>query len=235
MAITFEQIYESYHKAKYGYFEIIIDLSDGYVNVTRLCLMGTTRYNARKKFSNWMLNKDAFYSIEELHNFGICSRDKVIRRHPSGKFNLLGGKYAHPKLVPRIACWADVDIAIGVKGILTAYYAGNLTVISKSSTDVECADMFAIYKYEKNEYRMIRCKRKSYNLAVNICHDRGLCTRVYAKSVPSAMELYIKINRELCGKKIIRFISEVNFELCDPYTESDLVKWVETIESGLIV
>ena len=49
--LAYETINEKYSKAKYGDFDVIMDMTNGYINATKLCADGD------KKFYHWNENK----------------------------------------------------------------------------------------------------------------------------------------------------------------------------------
>ena len=48
--VTFEPINEKYSNARYGEFDVIMDMTTGYINATKLCAQGG------KRFKNWTAN-----------------------------------------------------------------------------------------------------------------------------------------------------------------------------------
>ena len=51
--LAYEKINDKYSKAKYGEFDVIMDMTNGYINATKLCSDGG------KKMCHWLENKNS--------------------------------------------------------------------------------------------------------------------------------------------------------------------------------
>jgi hypothetical protein len=60
--LAYEKINDKYSKAKYGDFDVIMDMTNGYINATKLCTDGG------KKMCHWLENKN---SKELIKYFGV--------------------------------------------------------------------------------------------------------------------------------------------------------------------
>jgi hypothetical protein len=112
--LGYEKITEKYSKAKYGEFNVIMDMSNGYINATKLCADGG------KRFDNWLRNNgskeliDLFEKSINEHNLS-----KLTYELKNGfKCNNINGTYVHPDLIPNIACWVSAAFAYKVSCIL---------------------------------------------------------------------------------------------------------------------
>ena len=65
--LGYKKINEKYSKAKYGEFDVTMDMTTGYINATKLCTYGG------KQFKNWTRN----YSNKELIDFFNNNGDSI--------------------------------------------------------------------------------------------------------------------------------------------------------------
>ena len=66
--LAYEKINDKYSKAKYGDFDVIMDVTNGYINATKLCTDGG------KKMCNWLRNDN---SKELIKYFGEENKKRV--------------------------------------------------------------------------------------------------------------------------------------------------------------
>lgn len=110
--ITFTTITDSYLAARYGDFRIVIDTTNGYINVDQLCAQGV-----KKEFKDWIKQSSAVeligvVSIEEkLSGMDIM---KVI----GGSDDRIRGVYMHPYVSMHIANWVNPKYGFLVSKIL---------------------------------------------------------------------------------------------------------------------
>jgi len=114
-SLEFETINEKYSKALYGDFNIIIDMTNGYINATKLCAVGG------KQMSHWLENKGSKDLIKEFENVD-CYPDSHIYEVRNGiKCNNINGTYVHPDLIPHIASWVSPKFACKVSKIINVW------------------------------------------------------------------------------------------------------------------
>ena len=109
--LAYETINEKYSKAQYGEFNVIMDMTNGYINATKLCADGN------KRFDNWMqtkINKELIYSFKNLL---ICQ--EVLNMNNS--FGITRGTYVHQLLIPHIASWVSPLFAYKVSKIVNEF------------------------------------------------------------------------------------------------------------------
>jgi KilA-N domain len=118
--IAFEQIHDTYHRGRYGEFDVIIRLPDGYINVTKLCAKAESSNGTPKKFFNWKKAISSDELIAAASRFTGIPVDQLTEVVLGGTHSEISGTYAHPKLVPHIASWASSDFAMQVSDIVNA-------------------------------------------------------------------------------------------------------------------
>jgi hypothetical protein len=132
--ITFAQIKGNYYWAQYGPFKVIMDHSNGYINATRLCSLAVTKNNTSKEFRKWRETIQSAELINTLSSSARIPADELLVT-PTGLFNEIRGTYAHPDLIPHIACWASVDFAIKVSKIVNAHLVRKYKIALKKRKD----------------------------------------------------------------------------------------------------
>ena len=105
--ISFQDIDEKFSYGQYGDFDVIIMRKNGYINATKLCAI------VKKKFKNWLQNKNSTDLINEASNFLGIDKEFLIIKKMNVK-NFTRGSYVHPKLIPHIAMWMSPKFAIKV-------------------------------------------------------------------------------------------------------------------------
>ena len=115
--ILFENVDKNgkYCWGMYLNLKIIIMKSNEYVNVTKLC-----QY-AKKQFKNWKSNKDSINLIKSFSKIMNLSDNELLILKNGGQTKMITGTYAHPKLVPHIACWASHEFAYKVSTIVNDF------------------------------------------------------------------------------------------------------------------
>ena len=109
--LAYESINEKYSKAKYGDFDVIMDITNGYINATKLCADGG------KKIYHWMENKSNKELIKYFEiNCGGARQTYEVRN--GTKSNNINGTYVHQLLIPHIACWVSPLFAYNISIIL---------------------------------------------------------------------------------------------------------------------
>lgn len=109
---AFEPINEKYSTAKYGDFTVIIDITNGYINATKLCAVGG------KQMCHWLENKGSKELIKEFENT-LTEYDKVLINDNS--YGITRGTYVHPDLIPHIASWVSTKFACKVSKIINEW------------------------------------------------------------------------------------------------------------------
>ena len=112
--LAYEKINDKYSKAKYGEFDVIMDMTTGYINATKLCT------NGGRKYKNWYENKNS-KEIINFFNENIKGSDRILSE--PFYINMQGlydsrGTYVHPKLITHIASWVSPSFAWKVSEIV---------------------------------------------------------------------------------------------------------------------
>jgi hypothetical protein len=118
--IAFEKISGNYYWGQYGNFKVIIDTSNGYINVTHLCGLAVNRNGNKKEFRAWKLVTNHIEFLEEFA-LSVSRLTDELLIIPTNLPNYLRGTYAHPDLVPHIATWASPKFAVKVSRIVNAH------------------------------------------------------------------------------------------------------------------
>jgi hypothetical protein len=118
--IAFEKISGNYYWGQYGNFKVIIDTSNGYINVTHLCGLAVNRNGNKKEFRAWKLVTNHIEFLEEVA-LSVSRLTDELLIIPTNLPNYLRGTYAHPDLVPHIATWASPKFAVKVSRIVNAH------------------------------------------------------------------------------------------------------------------
>ena len=110
-----------YAYANYAGVEVLIMVSNGYINATKLCALGG------KRFIDWKRNgssQDLIRDIETDVN-SDCenphNRTPVIISVKGGNNQLIVGSYVHPQLIVFVASWISSKFASNVSKIVNNY------------------------------------------------------------------------------------------------------------------
>jgi hypothetical protein len=134
--ITFAQIKDNYWWAQYGPFKVIMDHSNGYINATHLCSLALTEKGTPKQFYTWKQNASATVLTDAIASSLEISRDDLFKVITGGQIVEIRGTYAHPDLIPHIACWASVSFAIKVSKIVNAHLVRKYKIELKRRKDI---------------------------------------------------------------------------------------------------
>lgn len=110
--LAYESINDTFSKARYGEFEVIMDIKTGYINATKLCVSGG------KLLKNWLRNDFAKELVECLEKSWLNNEPTLIT---DNSFGITKGTYAHPDLIPHIASWVSPKFAIKVSKIVNDF------------------------------------------------------------------------------------------------------------------
>jgi len=112
--LAYEKINDQYSKAKYGEFNVIMDITTGYINATKLCADGG------RKLYKWVENKGNKELVEyyksQSPEFGELTY--IIN---GGSIKQITGTYVHPKLITHIASWVSPAFAWKVSEIVNNF------------------------------------------------------------------------------------------------------------------
>jgi hypothetical protein len=109
--MAYESINEKYSKAKYGDFDVIMDMSNGYINATKLCASGN------KQLKHWSENSSSKNMITYFEGM-MNIQTKLIIIITGGQIPEITGTYVHQLLIPHIACWVSPLFAYNISIIL---------------------------------------------------------------------------------------------------------------------
>ena len=115
--LAYESINEKYSKAKYGDFDVIMDITNGYINASKLCIDGGKHMKAWLRNDN---NKELIKSFEEIikGSAQICADLMIVI---NTGINELRGTYVHLLLIPHIASWVSPLFAYKVSKIVNEF------------------------------------------------------------------------------------------------------------------
>jgi hypothetical protein len=115
--LAYEKINDKYSKAKYGDFDVIMDIDNGYINATKLCNDGG------KRMCKWLENKNSKEFIKFFENNCTCYPNSgssyELRNGPT--CHNINGTYVHPKLITHIASWISPSFALKVSEIVNNF------------------------------------------------------------------------------------------------------------------
>lgn len=109
--LAYEKINKKYSKAKYGQFDVIMDMKTGYINASKLCSDGG------RNMYKWLENKSNKELIKNMKNSSVYF-DREILYCIKGGINELRGTYVHPDLLIFIACWISPIVLLKINKIL---------------------------------------------------------------------------------------------------------------------
>ena len=110
--LAYEKINDKYSKAKYGEFDVIMNMTTGYINATKLCTDGGKQVKA------WLRNdgnKELIKYFENSHRSNFTPMTNILT---GGQNTDLRGTYVHPKLITHIASWVSPSFAWKVSEIV---------------------------------------------------------------------------------------------------------------------
>jgi len=110
--LAYESINDTFSKARYGEFEVIMDIKTGYINASKLCADGD------KRFDNWIRNCFAKELVKEVKKNILKTEDVLIT---DNSYGITRGTYVHPDLIPHIASWVSPKFAIKVSKIVNDF------------------------------------------------------------------------------------------------------------------
>ena len=110
--LGYEKIDDVHSKAKYGTFDVTMNMETGYINATKLCADGG------KLMKNWMQNSGNKELIDYFEKNLMESKPVLIN---VTNYGVLRGTYVHPKLIPHIASWVSPEFAYKVSEIVNNF------------------------------------------------------------------------------------------------------------------
>ena len=102
--LCFDQIKNDYWFAQYGCSVVIMNKSNSWINVSKLCS------NAGKKFEDWKCDNNELILAVEAHNGALCMKT-VDAGIATVEDWMISGTYAHPLLIPHVASWTNPSYA----------------------------------------------------------------------------------------------------------------------------
>jgi hypothetical protein len=108
--LAYEKINDKYSKAKYGEFDVIMNMTTGYINATKLCTDGG------KHMKNWTRNES---NKELIDVFNKKINNPVIIYDDS--YGITRGTYVHHDLILVIACWISPIVFLKINNIINEW------------------------------------------------------------------------------------------------------------------
>jgi hypothetical protein len=115
--IVYGDIDDTYAKATYGPFDVIMMKRNGYINATKFC------EKAKKDINKWMNNKTSKNIIKCLSK---STNEDLTIKIKNGNTDT-GGIYVHPDLIIHIARWCSAEFAVKVSDIVNNYLLSEAT------------------------------------------------------------------------------------------------------------
>ena len=117
--LAYEKINDKYSKAKYGDFDVIMDMTNGYINATKLCTDGG------KKMCAWLRNDNSkelikFFKEENIYKGSMQLCIDPLYMISTGP-NDLRGTYIDSKLACMVAIWISPAFAFKVSNIVNDF------------------------------------------------------------------------------------------------------------------
>jgi KilA-N domain/Zinc finger, C2H2 type len=133
--LAFEQIKDNYWYATYGPFRVVMDRSNGYINVTKLCSAEGKNYCdwSRLKGNNQLITLLQYRLQLQNSNVTLPDGDQQICGLPSSTSisvktgnntptdQVISGTYCHPELIPHIAFWISPEFALSISIVINEY------------------------------------------------------------------------------------------------------------------
>ena len=115
--LAFETIDDTHSKALYGDFTVTMNMTNGYINATKMCADGG------KLMKNWIRNDGNKEMVEYFENVDGCSNSSrhIYEVRNGIKCNNINGTYVHPDLIPHIASWVSPAFAYKVSKIVNNF------------------------------------------------------------------------------------------------------------------
>ena len=113
--LGYKKINEKYSKAKYGEFDVIMDMTTGYINATKLCTDGG------RKMCKCLENKNSQELIENMKNSSVYFNIEILYCIKGGHNQQITGTYVHPDLILVIACWISPIVFLKINNIINEW------------------------------------------------------------------------------------------------------------------
>lgn len=205
--IVFEPVENNHCLGKRGEFELLIDNENGYVNATKLCS------DRGKRYENWRRNKE---NLKLLENGNVNKKTNALTN--------LQETYLNTHLIRYMAYWISSDCAIEVNTILDEYLIVKnkekiddiINEMAKLSIDnaithekldnvikdrvvkpinPELTHTIAIYKVERNVFRIFRRQKVSLDYAVS--KYPGIVEFYQINYNPNAINFYTRFKEHI--------------------------------------
>lgn len=113
--LAYEKIDNTYSRAKFADFEVVMRMEDGYINASHMCRL----YN--KKFNDWTRGKDGKAIIRAYNKSTGISVDNLLVHIKNGP-NDIRGTYVYPDLAFTIAQWCNPEYSVMVNEIIRKHH-----------------------------------------------------------------------------------------------------------------
>lgn len=128
--VVFEHIRDTFHYATYAGLQIIIDVTDRFVNASKLVSQAQTKGGQPKQFGNWV-GKDVNALKEELAMASGIPTASLTREIRAGTGNNdVNGTYVHPQLLPHLCYWMSPAHAVRAGHILHAVFMRDARLVA---------------------------------------------------------------------------------------------------------
>jgi hypothetical protein len=113
--IIVDKIDNNFSAGKYGLFDVIIMNKNNYINATNLC--NTTG----KEFRFWKKNASTWEFINKISKIVGIKEDELIITVNKNCRQSFKGTYVHPRLIPDIIYWTNIEFKVYVSNIITKH------------------------------------------------------------------------------------------------------------------
>lgn len=161
--LAYKKINDNYSKAKYGDFDVIMDMNTGYINATNLCVDGG------KQLKDWFMNdsnKEVVESYIKLFNINTLT-------YSINGCNITetSGTYVHPKLITHITSWVYPSFAWKVSELVNNHLIkeneDEITLLSEHKNKLE-------KMFEESENRRMESDKINKQLLNDIIHQNHI-------------------------------------------------------------
>ena len=114
--LAYEKINDKYSKAKYGEFDVIMDMTTGYINATKFCSLAS---DESKRFDHYIANARYKKLLEYMKTCPHYRGDLSIQITTG--INELRGTYLHPDLLLDLASWISPIVCLKINNIINEW------------------------------------------------------------------------------------------------------------------
>ncbi len=191
-----------YSFGKYSDFDVIFRDSDGYINASKLCILGGKEYkawsrnNSSQRLIKALKNK-LFDEFEKnsVTNHNINSFEDIIVEDTISQENtplIIWGTYVHPKLINSIAMWISEDFALKVADIVEEYFVNQTQ--NKYDTIIKDFQNKIVLKEDKID--LLLKKIENQDAKINMLLNQNIETKETVNDIDDKLKISSKSENE---------------------------------------